>query len=276
MGYDLSGKKAIVTGCASPSGIGYALAIRLATDGADVAVSDFCKTNDDSDKNWKNLNALSEEIRALGRVSCVVPADITDEKQVAEMVAAANEAMGGLNVLCNNAGAVFGMNLTFMISPADWRKMIDINLTGTFIVSAAVAKLMMKSGKGGSIINTASWRGRYPAQFLGAYCAAKAGVLSLTEVMALELSHQKIRVNAICPGKVDTEMERMGWGIKADAFGKTVEEIKKEEEAKIPLGHIASPKDISNLVAFLASDDSSYMTGQALYITGGMTLLNVR
>lgn len=276
MGYDLCGKKAIVTGCASPSGIGHALALRLAKDGADVALTDFCKTTDESDKNWNNLNALAETIRCMGRVSTVVPADITDEKQVAEMVAAAGDAMGGLNVLCNNAGAVFGMNLSYMISPADWRKMIDINLNGTFIVSAAAVKLMTKSGKGGSIINTASWRGRYPVQFLGAYCAAKAGVLSLTEVMALELAPQKIRVNAICPGKVDTEMERMGWQLKADAYGKSVDAIKKEEEAKIPLGRIAAPDDIANLVAFLASDDSSYMTGQALYITGGMTLVNVR
>ncbi len=274
--YDLSGKTAIVTGCASSKGIGHALALRLAREGADVGVTDLCSAGDENDKNRQGLLELKSEIEKLGRKAVAVCADITDAEQVGTMVDTVVSELGGVHILCNNAGAAFGMNLSYMISPSDWRKMLEVNLTGTFIVSAAVAKVMTKQNRGGSIINTASWRGRYPAPFMAAYCAAKAGVMALTEVMALELSANNIRVNAICPGKVDTEMERMGWQLKADAFGKDIDDIRKEEESHVPLKRIALPEDIANLVAFLASEQSSYCTGQILYITGGMTLVNPR
>lgn len=272
--YDLKGKIALVTGAGRPTGIGHALALRLAGEGADVAVSDVCMAKDDSDENFKGLNALADEIKKLGRKAAITPADISDEAQVNAMAEEAAEKLGGLDIVCNNAGAAFALNLSYMISPDDWRRMLDINLTGTFLVSRAAAKLMVKQNRGGSIINTASWRGRYPASFMAAYCVVKAGIISLTEVMALELAANNIRVNAICPGKVETDMEKSGWQLKADAYGKTVEEIKDEEQKKIPLGRIALPEDIANVVAFLASDQSSYTTGQTIYVTGGLTLVN--
>jgi len=274
--YDLGGKVALVTGCGSTKGIGHELAARLAFDGADVAIADMCKGKSPEDKNWRGLSELLEKIEGMGRKCLALSADITDNGQVETMIKDIDSAFGRLDIVCNNAGAAFGMNLSYMISPDDWRKMLDINLTGTFLVSAAAARYMTKKGNGGSIINTASWRGRSPAPFMAAYCAAKAGVISLTQTMALELATHKIRVNAICPGKVRTEMEEMGWQLKADAFGKTFEDIVKEEESNVPLGRISTPKDIANLVAFLASDQSDYMTGQAINITGGMTLVNVR
>ena len=274
--YDLSGKAALVTGCGSTRGIGHALASRLAKDGADVAVADLCKEKSDSDKNWKGLAELVEKIEGMGRRAVALNADITDTGQVEQMIKDIDEAFGRLDIVCNNAGAAFGINLSYMISPDEWRKMLEINLTGTFLVSSAAARYMTKKNNGGSIINTASWRGRSPAPFMAAYCVAKAGVISLTECMALELAASKIRVNAICPGKVRTEMEEMGWQLKADAFGKSFEDIVKEEEGNVPLGRIAAPDDVANLVAFLASDDSDYITGQAHNFTGGMSLVNVR
>ncbi|MFH1539424.1 MAG: SDR family NAD(P)-dependent oxidoreductase [bacterium] len=272
--YDLKGKAALVTGAGRESGIGHALAFRLAGEGADVAVSDICKTKDESDPNWKGLNELVKKIEKLGRSAAAVPADISDTQQVDAMVKEAADRLGGLDIACNNAGAAFAINLSYMIDPADWRRMLDINLTGTFLVSRAAAKFMVKQKRGGSIINTASWRGRYPAPFMAAYCVVKAGIISLTEVMALELAANNIRVNAVCPGKVETDMERSGWQLKADAYGKNLDEIKEEEQKKIPLGRIAVPDDIANVVAFLASDQSSYMTGQAICVTGGLTLVN--
>lgn len=186
------------------------------------------------------------------------------------------EKFGGIDILVNNAGAVFGVNLFYMMNPNDWRRMLDINLTGTFLVSQAVAKSMVKLKRKGSIINIASWRGRYPAAFLSAYCTAKAGVIALTEVMALELSANGVRVNSVCPGKVETDMERMGWRLKSDVSGKTLDDVRKEECGKIPLGRIAQPEDVAKIVAFLASDQSNYMTGQTINFTGGMTLVNAR
>ncbi len=272
---DLTGKVALVTGAAKERGIGRAIALKLASLGADIVIADLCKDKSESDEMWGDLNSRAKEIEALGRSALPVHVDITDEKAVAEVIAAIKEKFGRLDIVVNNAGAAFGMNLSFMMNPADWRKMIDINLTGTFLVARAAAQWMVSLRNGGAIINISSWRGRYPFPFLGAYCAAKSGVIALTEVMALELASHKIRVNAVCPGKVDTDMERMAWKMKSDAFGKPVEKIIEEEIKKIPLGKIASPDTIAGVVAFLASDDGSYMTGQHIYVTGGMTLMNV-
>lgn len=270
----LEGKKALVTGASRDRGIGRAIALRLAKDGADVAVADMCKApGDAADETWAGLERRAAEIKELGRNAIAVNVDITDEKMAGNMIAEAGEKLGGLDIVCNNAGAAFAMNLSYMLTPDEWRKMIDINLTGTFIVSRAAALLMIKQKRGGCIINTSSWRGFAPAPFMAAYCAAKAGVISLTEVMAVELAAHNIRVNAICPGKVDTDMERWGWEMKANAFGKTVDQIIAEELKKIPLGRIAMPDEVAGLVAFLASDDASYMTGQSVTFTGGMSLV---
>lgn len=271
----LDGKTALVTGAARDRGIGRAIACRLARDSADVVVADLCKSQSADDENWAGLQRRVAEIEVLGRRALAVNVDITDEKQVDAMMTAVRETFGRLDIVCNNAGAAFAVNLSFMLSPTDWRKMIDINLTGTFLVSRAAAQWMVKQKQGGSIINTASWRAFAPAVFMAAYCAAKAGVISLTEVMALELAPHNIRVNAVCPGKVETDMERWGWGLKADASGKPIEEIIKEETKKIPLGRIATPEDVAGLVAFLASPEGSYLTGQAIPFTGGMTLVRV-
>jgi NAD(P)-dependent dehydrogenase (short-subunit alcohol dehydrogenase family) len=274
--YDLSGKSALVTGCGKEAGIGRAIALRLASEGANVAIADICADKGEKDKNWHGLCSLATEIEGLDRTAISIACDITDKKQADAAIDAAAAKFGALDILVNNAGAAGAINLACFVSPDEWRKMMEINLTGTFLVSAAAGRYMMKRGKGGCIINIASWRGRNPAPFMAAYCASKAGVISLTEVMALELASHKIRVNAVCPGKVETDMERWGWQLKADASGKTTDDIRKEEEQKIPLGRIAQPADVANIVAFLASDQSNYMTGQIINFTGGMTLINTR
>jgi NAD(P)-dependent dehydrogenase (short-subunit alcohol dehydrogenase family) len=272
---DLNGKVALVTGASKEGGIGRAIALRLARDGADVIVADLCSDKSEKDAVWKGLQDRVREFEALGRRGLACHVDITDDKVVDALIGEIKENFDRLDIVCNNAGAAFGMNLSYMISPTDWRKMIDINLTGTFLVSRAAAQWMTRLNNGGSIINTASWRGWHPHIFMAAYNASKAAVISLTQTMALELAAQKIRVNAICPGKVDTDMERAAWELKANAFGKSLDDLIKEETDKIPLKVIAKPDDIANLVSFLASEESFHMTGQAVQITGGMDIVRV-
>jgi len=272
---DLSGKIALVTGAAKERGIGRAIALRLANDGADVVVADRCGDKGEKDKIWSGLCERAKEIEATGKRALAVHTDITDEKSVAELMEEIKNAFGQLDIVVNNAGIAAGINLSYMLSPAEFRKVMDVNLFGTFIVSRAAAQWMTRQKRGGSIINMASWRGFAPSPFMCAYNTSKAAVISLTENMALELASHNIRVNAVCPGKVDTDMERWAWEMKAGAKGTTVEKIMEEEAAKIPLGKLATPDMVAGLVAFIASDEGSYLTGQSISFTGGMTLVRV-
>ena len=271
----LDGKTALVTGAGKDGGIGRAIAERLARDGADIVLADLCAGKDDKDQIWQGLQRGVRAVSDLGRQAMAAHVDITSVEAIDELMTSIKDRFGSLHIVCNNAGAVFGLNLSYMIAPEEWRKMIDINLTGTFLVSRAAAQWMTRQNQGGSIINTASWRGWHPHAFMAAYCVAKAGVISLTQCMALELASQQIRVNAVCPGKVDTDMERAAWELKANAFQKSIDEIIKDETDKIPMGVIAKPSDIAGVVSFLASDDSFHMTGQAVQVTAGMDIYRV-
>jgi len=269
------GKVALVTGCGKELGIGRAAALRLAREGADVAVAGRCAEGDESSVIWRGLASTADEIRTLGRRAAAVAVDITDEARVDAMITRTVGELGRLDIVFNNAGAAGAMNLSYQLTPAQWRETIEVNLNGTFIVSRAAAKVMIKQKSGGCMINNSSWRGLAPAAFMAAYCVSKAAVVSLTEVMALELAPHRIRVNAICPGKIETDMERWGWDMKAKAFGKTIEKVKAEETAKVPLGRISMPDELAGLIAFLASDEGAYITGQAIPFTGGMPLVRV-
>jgi len=151
-----------------------------------------------------------------------------------------------------------------------WMKTIDINLHSVFRMSRAVLPLMTATG--GTIINTASRAGKVPPIFNGAYAVAKAGVIMLTKVMAKELAGAGIRVNAICPGQIMTDLEKWRFGLEAQFFESTVEERETEMCKSIPLARIGKPEEVANLVTFLASEASSYLTGQAINITGGQLM----
>ncbi|MBU0544943.1 MAG: SDR family oxidoreductase, partial [Proteobacteria bacterium] len=172
---------------------------------------------------------------------------------------------------CNNAGASFGVpNAVHTYDEDAWMKTIDVNLHGVFRVSRAILPMMF--GRQASIINTASRAGKVPPIFNGAYAVAKAGVIMLTKVMAKELAGAGIRVNAICPGQIMTDLEKWRFGLEAQFFSSTIEEREKEMCKTIPLGRIGSPEEVGNLVAFLASSASSYITGQAINVTGGQLM----
>ncbi|MFW5937172.1 MAG: SDR family NAD(P)-dependent oxidoreductase, partial [Desulfosalsimonas sp.] len=222
---------------------------------------------------FDEMQEIARQLAADYSVVCrAVAVDVSDTRSVAEMVQSVAERFGAVHVLCNNAGASFGV-------PSDvenydesaWMKTIDINLHGVFRVSKAVIPVIKKSG-GDCIINTASRAGKVPPLFNSAYAAAKAGVIMLTKTMAKELAGAGIRVNAVCPGQIMTDIEKWRFGLEAQFFNTTPEAREQEMCQSIPLGRIGDPAEVGELVAFLASDASSYITGQAVNVTGGQLM----
>lgn len=272
---DLKDKTALITGAGKETGIGYAIARKLASNGAHVILADLTQSEKDNPLITGNQETLSKIARNLGKTHCVrtlaVSLDVTSSDSVRQMVVELNSHFDGIDILCNNAGTVFGVPNTLHTYDDDaWMKTIDVNLHGVFRVSKAVIPLML--AKGGSIINSASQAAKKPPLFNGAYAAAKAAVIMMTRVMALELAGNRIRVNAICPGVIMTDFTRWRFDLEAQFLSSTPEERMAEKCKEIPLGRLGTVEEVANLVAFLASEESSYMTGQAFNITGGQTM----
>jgi len=272
---DLGKKTAVVTGSGKRTGIGYAIAEKLASCGANVIIADLGKTlAGDMIKTgtWEEMEDIAGSLaNNFGVKTLAVNVDVTDNKSISQMVDSIREQFEQVGILCNNAGASFGVPDAVHTYDEDaWMKTIDVNLHGVFRVSRAIIPMM--TGAGGSIINTASRAGKKPPLFNGAYAVAKAGVIMLTKVMAGELAGAGIRINAICPGQIMTDLEKWRFGLEAEIYGTTIEEREKEMCKTIPLGRIGTPGEAANLVAWLASDESSYITGQAINVTGGQLM----
>ncbi len=272
----LVGRTAVVTGSGKRSGIGYAVARRLAAEGANVVIADL-GTNRDPELEVKtgDEHEMADIVRELkdtfGVSALAVNLDVTNADSIAGMVDAIAERFEAIHILVNNAGASFGVpNAVHTYDETAWMKTIDVNLHGVFRVSRAILPLMIQQA--GTIINTASRAGKVPALFNGAYAVAKAGVIMLTKVMALELAGNGIRVNAICPGQIATDLEKWRFGLEAQFYDSTIEERERVMCQSIPIGRIGLPEEVAELVAFLASERSSYMTGQAINITGGQLM----
>ena len=197
--------------------------------------------------------------------------DVTRGDSIAQMADQVQKQFGRLDILCNNAGAVFGVpNAIHTYDEDAWLKTIDVNLHGVFRVSRALVPLMM--GHGGCIVNVASRAAKVPPLFNGAYAVAKAGVVMLTKVMAKELAGAGIRVNAICPGVIQTDFTAWRFKLEAGILNSTVAEREAEMRRTIPMGRLGAAEEVADLVVFLASDQSSYITGQAINITGGQLM----
>ena len=272
---DLKGKTALVTGAGKENGIGYGIACKLAQSGANIVIADLIQTDDGNPLTAGNEGTLKELADRLsetyGVESLAVELDVTDTASIQAMATTVQNRCQSIEILCNNAGTVFGVPNTVHTYDDDaWMRTVDVNLNGVFRVSKAIVPLML--GKGGSIINSASQAAKKPPLFNGAYAAAKAGVLMMTKVMAIELAGSNIRVNAICPGVIMTDFTQWRFELEAKFLGSTPEERMAIKCKEIPLGRLGTVEEVANLVAFLASEESGYMTGQALNITGGQTM----
>ena len=273
---DLKGKTAIVTGSGKKTGIGYGIAEKLASCGCHVIIADLGKAPSPAESlktaTSEEMDAIAAELaKKHGVRTLAVAVDITDNNAIGAMVMTIQGAFDRIDILCNNAGASFGVPNTVMsYDEAAWIKTIEVNLFSVFRISRAIIPLM--AGKPAAIINTASRAGKVPPIFNSAYAVAKAGVIMLTKTMAKELGGGGIRVNAICPGQIATDLEKWRFGLEASFFGTTIEEREQEMCKTIPLGYIGLPRDAADLAVFLASDASRYITGQAINIDGGQCM----
>ncbi|MBI9085511.1 MAG: SDR family oxidoreductase [Desulfobacterales bacterium] len=272
---DLKGKTALITGAGKRVGIGFAIARKLAACGTHVILSDLAAspsynpdtTTGNSEEMARMAAGLAEDyhVRTLA-----VDLDVTDPASIAGMVETASARFDGIDVLINNAGAAIGVPAEFRnYDEAAWMKTIDINLHGVFRVSRAILPLM---AGGGSIINMSSRAGKVAPLFNGAYAVAKAGVIMLTRVMALELAGQKIRANALCPGLIMTDMQAWRIGLESQFTGKPFEAQKQDLATRVPMGELGTPGQVADLAVFLASGASAYITGQAINVCGGQTM----
>jgi len=251
---DLSGKVALVTG--GKTGIGEGIVRRFLEAGATVISGDL--------GNEKEFEIVSNRL-------AVAQLDVADENSVDRWINNSLEHFSTVNILVNCAGTST-MDYVVDSSVSDWEKVMAVNAKGVFLTSRRVGKIMQQAKKGGRIIQISSQAGKNGYTVMGAYVASKHAVLGLTRTMAKELARDKILVNAVCPGIVETDMkhrERVKGGL---IRGMTADEIYAEDCSQVPLGRTAQPEDVANVVLFLASPLASYMTGQAINVTGGMTM----
>ena len=273
----LSGKVAMVTGAASKRGMGRAIAVRLAKEGADVAVLDKYaapKSIWPGDEGWGGLNAVVEEIKAQGRKGLALVADVSSGREVDDAVAKTMEKFGKIDFLVHCGGIRGSMTTPITdLSEEEWRAIIDINLTGSFLISRAVAKTMIPDGEGKKIVLIGSKAATQGYSGSSGYCASKHGILGLGRTLAAELAQYKINVNIINPGGFDTNLRDQEIIKRAKAQGISLEKAVAEELKKpgirVPLGRLGKPEEIADLVYFLVSEQSAYITGKAIDIDGG-------
>ncbi len=273
--YNLTGKVALVTGAGGKNGIGRAIATRLAKEGADVAVNDITEHPYAADQTeWQGLPDVVREIEAMGRRAISVVADVSDAKQVGEMVDKTVAHFGKIDILVNNAGTIAGKDRVPVVDLAeeDWDRVQRVNVKGVFLCSQAVARHLIAQGTGGKIINMSSVTGKQGSARYAAYSASKFAVIGLTQSLAHELAPYQVNVNAICPSLVDTERvghlasALMPEDLPAD---EQRAEFARRNVAAVPLGRLAEGTDVAKMAAFLASDEAVYLTGLSVTVSGG-------
>lgn len=274
--YDLKDKVAIVTGAGRKGGIGEAVARRLAQDGAHVVLGDICASPTElphaGSGEWEELATIAKEIEAQGGQALPLRVDVSDAGSVQALMGRTKEVFGRLDILVNNAGVAVGPAPILHMAEEAWRRTMEINATGTFLCCKLALPLMIEGGRGGRIVNMSSLAAERPKPFVSAYAASKAAVVALTRSLAQEVAEFGITVNAVLPGDVDTALKRWGLQLEAMVSGQPYDEVVAAAVGKIPLGRLAVPGDVAGLVAFLASDEASFITGQAYNLTGGREL----
>ena len=277
----LEGKVALVTGAGGMRGVGRATALKLAGQGADIVLTDVHREAHDLPPgevraDWRGIDTVAEEIGALDRRCLPLYCDLGEPDQIQRMVEQAVDHFGHIDILVNNARAIIGRDKVPVTDlPQEvWDHFLAINTTAVFVCTKFVGQEMVRRGAGGRIINIASNAAKQASAMGAAYSASKFAVLGLTQASAMDLAPHKITVNAVCPGPINTDRLSYWERDRADEEGISLEQFRGQivERAGMasPLGRIAEPEDVANMVAFLESDDAAFITGQAYNVNGGL------
>jgi len=263
----LEGKVAVVTGAGRRRSIGRSIALELAKAGCDVAITGTGRDpstfpDDEKSVNWRDIESVAEEIRETGRQALAVVSDVSDLASVEALAAGVLEEYGRVDFIVNNAGAArAGDRVPVVeIEPASWLRVIDVNLNGSFYMSHVFARVLIDQGEGGSIVNISSIAGKMLPANNAAYAASKAGLQALTAAMCGEVGPFGIRVNAICPGIVETS--RMDDIPRGEVWDQLI-------ESRVPLKRCGEPEEIGYMTAFLCSEQGAWISGQCYSVDGG-------
>jgi 3-oxoacyl-[acyl-carrier protein] reductase/meso-butanediol dehydrogenase/(S,S)-butanediol dehydrogenase/diacetyl reductase len=276
---NLNGTVALVTGAARYRGIGRAIALRLARDGADIVVSGRPRAPEnfpkhEKDMGWRGVESLAEEIRSVGRKALALECDVTKKNQVIAMIDRVKDEFGRLDIIVNNAGVPSNAGASPILDTDEdvWYETMDVNVNGVFLVTKYGGRLMRECGNGGAIVMIASLAGRVGLPDYGAYCASKFGVVGMTQQLALELAGTGIRVNCVSPGSHDTDMMDGTIARATDNYQLPDGAYRQQLENFIPMGRQGRVSELAAVVSFVCSQDASYVTGQTINVDGGARL----
>jgi meso-butanediol dehydrogenase/(S,S)-butanediol dehydrogenase/diacetyl reductase len=269
------GKTAVITGSGRRKGLGEAIALRLAADGANIVISDIGAPQDEATRKehigtTDEMESIAADIRGTGVEASTFVCDVRSLDSVRALAAHARDAHGSLDIWVNNAGIGYIMKPLLEVTEDEWRAVIDVNLTGAFFGVKAAAELMVEQGRGGRIVNIASQAAKSGFPHAQAYTSSKHGLVGLVRSAAVELGAHKITVNNVCPNHVTTGLG--AW--QNEYFSKvvgaaSVEDYMAAMRARIPLGRPGLPEDTANAVAFLCSDEAQYITAESMNVSGG-------
>jgi 3-oxoacyl-[acyl-carrier protein] reductase/meso-butanediol dehydrogenase/(S,S)-butanediol dehydrogenase/diacetyl reductase len=277
----LDGKVALITGAGGMRGVGRATALKLAQQGADLALTDVHREPEDLPPGevrlgWRGLDSVAEEVQPLGRRCFTTSCDLGQSDQVQRLVQQVVGHYGRIDILVNNARAIIGRDKVPVteLSEDVWQHFLAINTTAVFLLTKLVGREMIRQGRGGRIINIASNASKQASARGAAYSSSKFAVLGLTQASALDLAPYNITVNAVCPGPINTDRLSYWERARAEEEGIPLEDFRarivKEAGQATPLGRIAEAEDVANMVGFLASEEASFITGQAYNVNGGL------
>ena len=275
----LAGKVALVTGAARYRGLGRAIALRLAQDGADIVVCGRPRSPEafpkhEQDMGWRGVPSLAEEVRSTGRKAISLECDVTKKEQVVTMIDTVRSEFGRLDIIVNNAGVPSNAGASPILDTDEdvWYETMDVNVNGVFLVTKYGGRLMRECDNGGVIVMIASLAGRVGLQDYGAYCASKFGVIGFTQQLALELADEGIRVNCVSPGSHDTDMMDGTIARATEKYQLPDGSFKEQLENFIPMGRQGKASELASVVSFMCSSDASYVTGQTINVDGGARL----
>ncbi len=280
-GRRLKGKVALITGAGGMHGVGRAIALKFAGLGADLVLSDIKLAPEDMHPaqvraGWRGLDSVVEEVRKAGARAEGIYANLGQKAEIERLVREAAATYGHIDILVNNARAIMGRDRVPVTELDEdvWQHFLSINLTAPFLMIKYVAKQMIRQGKGGRIINIGSDTSKRATSMGAAYGSSKQGLLGLTQAAALDLAPYGITVNTPCPGNINTDRLSYWERAQAESKGVALEEFRATVvaagAAATPLGRIAEPEDVANMVAFLASPEACFITGQAFNVNGGL------